>query len=259
MFYLESRGIAASVFLVLFILELPLCLYNIKRQGLHFIHNSLFCVARIGACITGILVAEENFDVAADINVSVITADIVLTSIGTFWLYATAVSLYYLTSNRLEFDQTPMADKLHRFQNVMFTAMIALIIAAAAISNGATNGTTQQLREAYSILYIVATIIVSLQYIRLWLSRSPTNHTLFIWASAALVLIFIKAIYIVASAFVPSISAYNYAIVIGWYVGANLLLDFLASMLFTVGGLISPPKSQYSARASAVFRRNSKF
>jgi len=249
--YEAPHGIAASVFLACFIIELPFTIWAVVRQGPHFIHNVLFCLARMGACIAGILVAEMNIlGDPASINVNTITAEIVLTTIGTFWLYAMAVGVYYLVCLDLAFDQTPLADKIHRAQNVLFLAMIALIIAAAALTSFPHSSTVVALRKAYSFLYLFGTLFVTGQYIRLWIKRTPTQEKLFVWASVALIIVILKSIYILAASFANSIASYNYLIPIGWYVGANLLPDFLASAIFTIGGLHAPTRAKGTRRAA---------
>ena len=74
---------------------------------------------------------------------------------------------------------------------------------------------------------------------------NPREQSLFIWATIGMIVVFIKSIYIVGSAFAIEISPLNFLLSIGWYAGANFIPDFLASVIFTLGGLFSPPKSHY--------------
>jgi len=236
-----GRGVTSIVFLVLFIFLLPVSIYNIKRQGTVFIHVLLFVLVRIGACICGILVAEMNYNNAASINYNTLVASIVLTSIGSFWLYATGVAMYYKVTEKIAYDQNLVAEKLHKFQDLMFTAMIALIIAAGALSSSfPPSSTVQQLRQAYSVLFLVGTLILVVLYTRLWVARTPSEEILFIWATAALIIILFKAAYFVASAWVINISSYNYELSVGWYAAADLGADFVCCSIFTLGGLLSP-------------------
>jgi hypothetical protein len=170
---------------------------------------------------------------------------------GQFWLYAITVSVYYLVCMDLDFDQTPLASKIHRLQTLMFFAMIALIIASGSLSSTSwpPNSQTEQLRQAYSILFMVGTLLITALYARLWYQRRPTEETVFIWTNFALAIVILKGIYIVASAFDTDISPYNFFISTGWYVGANLAPDFIASMLVAIGGVLGKkPKSKPPGR-----------
>jgi hypothetical protein len=81
-FTLEGHGIAASVFLALFIILAPFAAYCIYKQGRTFIPIGLFVLLRIGGCITGIIVASMSL---SNVNIGAIVAEAVLSSIGTFW------------------------------------------------------------------------------------------------------------------------------------------------------------------------------
>jgi len=253
--YEVPHGVAAAVFLALFVIQLPFTVWALLRQGPHLVHLILFNLVRVGACITSIISATEDFSSASNINENVIIADIVLTTIGSFWLYALAVAVLYLCARDHDHDQTKIADLIHRLQNVLLLVMVALIIAAASIGSFPANSTTLGLRKAYSFIYLFSVLFVSGQYIRLWIKKRPTHDTMLIWASVALVIVFVKSIYILASSFATEIASYNYLISIGWFVGGNLLPDFLASALFTAGALLAPKRDK-NARAPTTIHRS---
>jgi hypothetical protein len=131
--------------------------------------------------------------------------------------------------------------------------MIALVIAAGVETNNFPPPQIAiQLRQAFSIIYVVAVAINLVQYIRMWMVLSPTEDIMFICATVGVVIVFIESWYIVASAFVINISTGNYLIPVGWYVGGSFIPLFLASIAFIASGTLSPKVQRRGRKRSLV-------
>jgi len=98
--------------------------------------------------------------------------------------------------------------------------------------------------KAYGILLMICVLINSVQWIRLWLSGKPRHDTYVICCMIAQFFIFLNSIYIIASAFKPSISVKNPFVSLGWLIGCSFVLALLAVSAFLVAGLINQRRDE---------------
>jgi len=252
MVFLISRGVPSCIFAVLFPGVLLLSLWDLKLWGKNsgFFKLALFCAIRTGAAICGIIVAADNFG-----NVNVVVAEVVLTQIGSFMIYYTLVGFFQASAKYFNFWQGDTAKLVYTFQRLTLYVLIALAIASgvegASFSDPSSVAVAVQLAKAYSIIYIVLLSINVIQWGALWFKGNIDRDLFAICCTVALVFVYIKAIYLVVSAWIIDISVRNPFVNAGYYAGLGFTPDFLGALLMAVGGIIAPVERREAARAYA--------
>jgi len=249
MVFLVARGVPSIIFMVLFFILFLASAWLIKSWGLRsgFLKVCIFCAIRLGATICGVIVAADNFG-----NVNVITAEIVLTQIGSFIIYYALVSFYHSSAKYFGFWQTDLSKLIFTLQHLTLYALIALAIASGVEGSDYTDPSSvsvgQKLAQAYGILFLILLTVNAFQWGALWVRGNIGGDTFAVCCTIALVFVYLKAIYLVAAAFVYNISLRNPFINAGWYAGAAFAPDFLASLLCVIGGYLAAPERKEATR-----------
>jgi hypothetical protein len=188
----------------------------------------------MGAAICGIIVAADNFS-----NINVIIAEIVLTQVGSFMIYYSLVGFYQVSyfpnTNKADdrakyygFWQGDTARLVYTFQRLTLYVLIALAIASGVEGSNYTNQSSldlaAKLAKAYGVicspplsdltLDIFLLTINVIQWGALWFGARMGGDVFSICCSIALFFVYIKAIYLIVSAWVTGISLRNPFIVL---------------------------------------------
>jgi len=132
-------------------------------------------------------------------------------------------------------------------------ALVALAIASGV--EGSNYGTPsdvsvgQKLAQAYGVLYIFLLSINVIQWGALWIKGNIGKDVFAICCSVALFFVYLKAIYLICSAWIINISLRNPFVNAGWYAGCAFTPDFIGSLLMAIGGLIAPSERRDAAVA----------
>jgi len=252
MTFIIAKGVPSIIFAVFFFV-LALCSAWLlrtwgRRSG--FLRLLIFCAIRLGAAICGVIVAADNFS-----NVNVIIAEIILSQIGSFVIYYALVGFYHSTAKYYGFWQNDLGNLIQRIQHLTLYILVALAIASGVEGSSYTDPSSialaQKLAQAYSIIFMVFLLFNIFQWGAMWASGKIGRDEFAICCSFSLFFIFLKAIYLIASSWVLSISLRNPFINAGWDAGAVFAPDFLACLILVVGGFMAPLERREAAAAYA--------
>jgi hypothetical protein len=139
--------------------------------------------------------------------------------------------------------QGDTAKLVQRLQHLSLYILVALAIASGVEGSNYTDpsdlSVAQKLSQAYSILFMFFVLINAVQWGNLWLSALHEFDILSLFCTISLVMVFLKALYLIVSSWVVDISVRNPFINAGWYAGGVFATDFLASLFIVLGGLFA--------------------